>query len=665
MRHQLVSKIYLGFSILIIIMIGSSMYSIQGNQLMTSRLNIISNQSTPLVVKSAELTIALLEINRSLSPYFSAIYIDELEKPKARIEQKVAIYQQHLNWFVVQNKGNSNLHRFTPQIFDLSTKGLAQLKVVLDMHYNYLDQYDQNLYEQSLFTKIAGQLNNGIVRFLATAETKQENEVLQALLTQVGVISGLANTILSYQDLMEVKATLSSLNQRKERWFNESLEDLKRVYPVAYEELEGTISLFSSQLYDEEGVIRKYINLVNYSEQLKKERTQLETFISEELVMIADLTHFASSTAASLYQKSDLDSKNRLNIAVIIAVLSIFIAIIIGVNIANLIRRPSKQINEALDKVTNKDLTSRVQIVTNNEFGQVGRKVNTVIKHLIHMIEQMNHSSEQLNSASLENQNTINNLSKAIDEQTTQTIQVASAMEEMESSVGEITDSANSASDLVTLAVSLSTSGQEMMNNNVALIHQLSGKLSDSTKTIQQVEIESKSIESILEVISAISEQTNLLALNAAIEAARAGDQGRGFSVVADEVRVLAAKTNASTKEIQSKIEQLQRSSNQSVTQVNECVDDMSAYVTHAASVNHSLIEVHKLLDKIDDSSHQIASATQQHQIVATEVTKNVAGIHGLAVQNAENAKKLVSHGEVLDKMAEQQSMLAAAFKLQ
>jgi|GEM_PF-4850367 len=665
MRQQLVSKIYLGFSILIVIMIGSSMYSIQGNQLMTSRLNIISNQSTPLVVKSAQLTIALLEINRSLTPYFSATYIDELDKPKAEIEQKVVLYQDHLNWFVVQNKDNNDVHRFAPQIFDLSDKGLTQLKVVLDMHYNYLDQSDQNVYEQTLFTKTAGQLNNGVVSFLATAETQQERDVLQAVLSQVGVISGLANTILSYHDLVEVKATLASLNQRKERWLNESVADLKRVSPDAYEKLEGTIALFSSQLYDEKGVIRNYINLVSYSEQLNKERMQLETFINEELVMIADLTHFASSTAANLYQQSDLDSKKRLNIAVIIAVLSIFIAIIIGVNIANLIRRPSKQINEALDKVTNKDLTSRVQIVTNNEFGQVGRKVNTVIEHLTHMIEQMNHSSKQLNSASLENQNTITNLSQAIDEQTTQTIQVASAMEEMESSVGEITDSANSSLDLVTLAVSLSTSGQEMMKNNVALIHQLSGKLSDSTKTIQQVEIESKSIESILEVISSISDQTNLLALNAAIEAARAGDQGRGFSVVADEVRGLAAKTNASTKEIQSKIEQLQRRSNQSVTQVNECVDDMSAYVTHAASVNHSLIEVHKLLDKIDDSSHQIASATQQHQVVATEVTKNVSRIHGLAVQNTENAKKLVNHGEVLDNMAEQQSLFAAAFKLQ
>jgi len=661
---QLTSRVYLGFSILIIIMLGSSMYSMQGNQLITSRLSIISNQSTPLMVKSAELTISLLDINRTLTPYFSAAYIDELDKPKAAIDAKVAIYQQNLNWFIEQEKVNNDLKAYTPQIFELSDKVLAQLTNVLAMQYIYLDIYDQNSYEQSTFSKTVTQLNNNIVRFLGVAETKEERESLETVLTQVGVIGARANTLLSYFDRSEVKASLSALKARKERWDNEALANLKEKNPNAYSSLSGILAVFSTQIYAEKGVIHEHVKVVQQADKLKKERENLEGSISAELVAINLLADFAAHTADDLYQQSVTDSEKRLQIAVIIAVLSIVIAIVIGVNIASMIRRPSRQVNDALDKVTDKDLTSRVEIVTDSEFGRVGQKVNTVIEHLTHMIETMNQSSKKLNTASLQNQNTSNDLSEAITEQTNQTIQVASAMEEIESSVCEITSSATSSLELVTSAVGLSTNGQDMMKDNIELIHQLSSKLTDSTKAIHQVETESKSIESILEVISGISEQTNLLALNAAIEAARAGDQGRGFSVVADEVRGLAAKTNASTKEIQDKIEQLQVSSNQSVKQVNECVDYMSSYVTHADSVNTSLIEVHQLLNQIDERSHQIADATQQHQLAASEVTNNVAKIHELAVENTGNAEKLASYGEILEEMAEEQTEFAAAFKL-
>jgi methyl-accepting chemotaxis protein len=341
------------------------------------------------------------------------------------------------------------------------------------------------------------------------------------------------------------------------------------------------------------------------------------------------------------------------------------LAIFIGINIANMIRKPAALVNRALDHVAEKDLSARVEYSGNNEFGLLAAKVNLVIGHLSEMIEQIKSSSDQLNTASLENQSTSEALNVTIDEQTAQTIQVATALEQIESSVAEIAQSANSTLSLVTDAVTSSTSGQSLMTDNVEVINQLSEKLTASTQTIHQLEQESSRIETILDVISGISEQTNLLALNAAIEAARAGEQGRGFSVVADEVRMLAGKTSQSTQEIKGKIEQLQESSNLAVSQVNECVDYMASCITQADGVNESLKNVHQLLNQVEDRSHQIASATTEHQSVAQEVTKSVNQIHSLAEQNTQRSKQLAAQGEQLEQMAETQSALTASFRIQ
>ncbi|MEZ9233854.1 methyl-accepting chemotaxis protein [Vibrio amylolyticus] len=659
---SLVSRVYLGFFVLISIMLGSAWFSIQGNQQVTSRIESITQQSTPMMVRSAELTISFLNINRSLSPYLSAMYIDELDPLRANIETNIDAYQQQLAWFDDLARSNKEISEAVDEIKVTSRQVLNALTQVLETNVRYLDTKDQDLYSQTQFQQLAGQLSSSLVKALSSAQPN-EQAAIEAVLSQVSLLMGDVNEVFSLQDMYELRSVERGFSGRKER-FDGALNTLKTTSDSIYSRLNQPLKLFEQQVFTDKGAVSLHVEAARINEALTEQRVTLETLIDVELEKIDVLSSYAASVAGDMYIESTQESKQTLITLFSVSAISVVIAIFIGVNIANMIRKPAKLVNLALDRVAEKDLSARVEYKGNNEFGLLAAKVNLVIDHLSEMIEQIKISSEQLNDASLENQGTSEALNVAIDEQTAQTIQVATALEQIESSVAEIAQSANSTLSLVTDAVSSSTSGQNLMGDNVAIINQLSEKLTASTQTIHQVEQESSRIETILDVITGISDQTNLLALNAAIEAARAGEQGRGFSVVADEVRMLAGKTSQSTQEIKQKIDQLQESSNLAVSQVNECVDYMASCISQADGVNESLQSVHQLLNQVEDRSHQIASATTEHQSVAQEVAQNVSLIHSLAEQNTERSKQLATHGEQLEKMAETQSELTASFKL-
>ncbi|MCK6264050.1 methyl-accepting chemotaxis protein [Vibrio sp. ZSDE26] len=659
---SLVSRVYLGFFLLIAIMLGSAWFSIQGNQEVTSRIESITQQSTPMMVRSAELTISFLNINRSVSPYLSAMYIDELDPLRMDIEANIEQYQQRLAWFDELARSNRDISTAVEDIKQTSNQVLEALTALLETNIKYLDTKDQDLYSQTQFQQLAGQLSSSLVKALASAQPN-EQVAIEAVLSQVSLLVGDVNEVFSLQDMVELRSVERSFNGRKER-FDTALTDLKALSQPIYSRLNQPLKLFEQQVFTNKGAVTLHVEAARINEELNEQRIALESLIDVELEHIDVLSSYAASVGHEMYVESTEQSHQTLITLFIISAISVVLAIFIGINIANMIRRPAKLVNLALDRVAEKDLSARVEYKGDNEFGLLATKVNLVIDHLSEMITQIKTSSEQLNEASLENQSTSGDLNVAIDEQTAQTIQVATALEQIESSVAEIAQSANSTLSLVTDAVSNSTSGQALMGDNVAIINQLSEKLTASTQTIHQVEQESSSIETILDVITGISDQTNLLALNAAIEAARAGEQGRGFSVVADEVRMLAGKTSQSTQEIKQKIDQLQESSNLAVSQINECVDYMASCISQADGVNSSLQNVHQLLNQVEDRSHQIASATTEHQSVAQEVAQNVSQIHSLAEQNTERSKQLAMHGEQLEKMAETQSELTSTFKL-
>ncbi|MEZ8946239.1 methyl-accepting chemotaxis protein [Vibrio sp. 10N.222.54.B12] len=660
---SIVSRVYLGFFILIVIMLGSAWLSISSNKDITTRIENITQQATPLMLQSSALTIRFLDINRSTSPYLSANYIDELEPLKQTVLNNIEQYQQQLSWFEGKGEVGSQMEVMLNNITQTGVSTVDQIERVLELYVKYLDSKDLGSMGQAQFQSVVGQLNNTLVNQLASAGSEQTQKAVEALLVQLSLIAAEANEAFSLQTSSEVRGVERRLQSRKER-FEQAVADLDNLDSSLLRRSKQSLSLLASHAFSDNGSVAIHKETVKLDESISLQKQEIEQLIDQQLSHFDELSVYAEDTATRLYHESMNSSQQALLMQGVIALTSVLIALLIGLNIAKGIRKPSKLLQSVLDQVANKDLSAMVKYQANNEFGSVSDKVNLVISHLTQMIENMRYSSTCLKEASIENQSTSRSLSEAMQDQTNQTVMVATAMEQIECSVTEITQAANQTLTLVTEAVSSSCAGQKTMDKSVELMGSLERKLAESKATIGQLESESASIGSILDVISGISEQTNLLALNAAIEAARAGEQGRGFSVVADEVRVLAAKTNASTQEIHNKIEQLQTSSKLAVEQINQCVVGMVQCVEQTGEVNHSISTVSDLLNEVEQRNHQIANATTEHQVVASQVTQNISQIHILAEDNSQRSQVLFSHGQQLETMSQQQFSLTQEFKL-
>lgn len=656
---SITSKVYVGFVVLISMMILVSWFSLESIKSSAIRMDRINNESTPLVVHSNQLAISLLNINRSLTPYLFTSYIDELDQATVAIDASLNNYYRELDWFLQHR--DIELHQSVEAI-NSSSKWIAdKLAEVMDFHAKYLDINERSFYAQSDAMMLFEQVNNELQAQSSRSGT--DKTVIEQLQSQVGLIESQSKEIFSLTDPIELKPAARSFTLR-EQTYNELVNHVKDNNPEIYSKLKGGLNAIQMSVFSNAGAVSLYLQSMALNDKTHTLRRELETGLDNQLQAIEAMAVLATSDAKDLFDQAN-SALNQSYISIVTAVLvAICLASAVGWAIARSIRVPSGQINGVLDDVSNKNLAVKVSYQAHDELGQVAGKVNLMIAQLSEVINQLSLSSQNLNGASIENQATSDNLSASIEEQTAQILQVASAMEEIEHSVVEIANASNDSFSLVTNAVARSMEGQILMDENELLIGQLSEQLAKSTQSIKQLEMESSSIGSILDVISNISEQTNLLALNAAIEAARAGEYGRGFAVVADEVRVLASKTTSSTVEIKDKIDSLKRSAETTVYQIAACSDYMSEYSNHATGVNSALSEVHQFLGKIEESSHQIAAATNQHKQAATEVTTNVGHIHGLAQETTKSAHSLVLLSEKLEQMADQQAELTKAFRL-
>lgn len=256
---------------------------------------------------------------------------------------------------------------------------------------------------------------------------------------------------------------------------------------------------------------------------------------------------------------------------------------------------------------------------------------------------------------------TIQSISESVDSQCSETEQVAAAVEELTHSINEVSSSASASSKLTSEASLQSKEGLDSISDTINVVDSLAVELVESQKVINQLAQDSHKIESILEVISTISDQTNLLALNAAIEAARAGEAGRGFAVVADEVRNLASKTGSSANEIHSMIDQLQTTAKKAVHTMEKGGQLSEQCKQQAGQTGKVLEQIFEKLEKVTDSSHQIAVAVNEQSDVTQEVNMNVVKIRELAVATAatsshsiERTSKLVSDIEQLQRLMKQ-----------
>ncbi|PIE43928.1 MAG: hypothetical protein CSA50_02950 [Gammaproteobacteria bacterium] len=310
------------------------------------------------------------------------------------------------------------------------------------------------------------------------------------------------------------------------------------------------------------------------------------------------------------------------------------------------------------------DLSLRHTINSQDEISEAGSAFNYMMEKFQFTLQEVNQASEQLSVAAGVLSESSRKTDDDIQRQQQQTRLLASAMEEIVHSVNNVAKNAGSGAEIAAAANDGCNRGQKVVSSAADSIHMLSERVHHASGAIQRLQKDSESIGSVLDVIRGIAEQTNLLALNAAIEAARAGEQGRGFAVVADEVRTLAGRTQNSTTEIQNMIESLQSLSREAVTLMEESQCQTKQGVEHILEAGESLNHIVAEVANINDMNAQIATVTEQQKSVMEEVNHNVSTINNIAENSVALSNETAQASHNLANLAAQLRNLSSQFKV-
>ncbi|MGY3915021.1 methyl-accepting chemotaxis protein [Aeromonas australiensis] len=660
---SILQRVYLGFAILVAVMGASSLLTFRSQETLGNALEQVTQQSMPLVIASSQTQITLLSANKWLGDVLTEQDLKQLPTEVAKLKQAKAQVDQTLATLGEQVAAHPALQGEMAALGQQVQQYLQLTDTLPGEHEALLTRLHKVNLAKGQFQVSLPQFKKNLGDMMITIDDSFIKMLSETLTTKLSAIELSTMDALNQTIPAPIEGALKR-NRMQIEGFNSTIKDLQGELKDFDNNMGHYIHGFVRDTTGNEGVLAQYLVLMQQQEQMREKSKQASALIVEIQNRLERITAQSQQLMnQSIQHAKAAQRQSTLTQGTSIAV-AILIAMLVAYTLGKAIRRPLKELLRVLTEVTQGDMTQRIGFRSNNEFGQLGSQINLLIAQMGEVLAQLSQASAQLNDAAHGNRHTTESVRADLEKQRQETASVAAAMTQMEASVREVAQAANQTLERVMDVEKASEMGRKVMAGNITTTHQLAGKLQQTGKVIGDVSAMSSQIGNILDVIRGIAEQTNLLALNAAIEAARAGEQGRGFAVVADEVRSLAGRTAQSTSEIQTMIENLQQGVAKAVTVMQECSREMDSCVDQSSHANNAMEEVQGIVVLISDMSSQIASAAEQQQATSADIATNLNRISDISDLNYQGIERVAETSQQLDSLAEQQESLVKRFRL-
>ena len=557
------------------------------------------------------------------------------ESYEAYITNVEAMYNNHQMYLDIRNTIQDRLGDAEDNADDAST-------YLLDFSDLDAVQRDSNLRRAA---EIGGQLETSLLSLLTVSYEYIKTETLvrsQTLGNEVDLVVEKVVTQLS--DMMQTAGGRDDSG---------TLDDINDLVNSAINAIKAN-----------DGVVQLHVDRLERRNDAEKALNASDSNIAQAVVALENLLNLADKKAIHVESQVNGAITTGNTVVIVVVIISIVVAAFIGYVTVRAITRPLYRVNELLTVASSGDLTHRLDDSAQDEFGLLARNCNTLIGNLKELITAINVRAEQLAAASEQTSAVTAQTTHSIQDQKSQIGQVATATTEMHSTSQLVVQNAEDTLSQIRHADAEAENVRQISLENKNTIEILSRDVQEAADVINKLHQDSASIGGILDVIRGVADQTNLLALNAAIEAARAGEQGRGFAVVADEVRTLASRTQESTQEINAMIEVLQAGAEKAVSVMNQGKEQTAACVAQTEKATQALDIISDAVHKAHDVSSQIEQSAREQNTVSQEISEKLETIVGIAEETTAGAQQTSESSHEVARLAEELQQSIRQFKV-
>ncbi|WP_264404486.1 methyl-accepting chemotaxis protein [Vibrio owensii] len=663
MRGSVIKRMYAGFALIIVLFAVTIAIMMGGMNDIHGKFETVSKSSLPLVSLSNQTSVELLSADKSFKDFLTTENKQRMDQMRQEFAKSQQTFEATLSQLEVASQIYPSLAEPFSQLKELEQSYFTEAKEAMDNYEAMFAAQEEVQKSSRRFQQLNTELSVGLKEYVADQSSISVKVMAKSYFIKLKDAEVITSDALASSNPEFVTEAVAK-NRKAVTHLNYAFRGLVTQLPELQKAFGESVEQFTRDVGMRGGVLDQHNNYLSARAALYNNIANLATKVDSSMSILEQFTTTATDKLnESLADAGDIYSAGVTK-AIVIAVIVVLFATAIGYHIAQSVREPLTRILKVLESLTEGDMTQRIENRHNNEFSRVSGHINTLADSLHNILVKLNDASENLASTASTNEQTSSQAQGQLNSQREQTANVATAMTEMSHSVQEVAQSAQGSLEMVQRVETASDQGRNVMNSNISTINQLETRLNESVSAVSELQRMSGQIGSILDVIRNIAEQTNLLALNAAIEAARAGEQGRGFAVVADEVRVLASKTTQSTTEIEAMISNLQSSSQSASQVIQSCMSDMEMSVEQASKANSSMEEIQALIIEISQMSTHISQAAAEQSETSADIARSIEDINSIADQSYHAMSSIAQTSESLTQLAHQQNELVHRFKL-